>query len=199
MFIGSIMKKLNLFLLTTFLTASSSVFAIDGTITFNGELVDSTCTPTVTGSSTSGASKGNATVTLPTLNVSALSQAQATGGLTGFNIQLNGGDGTTSGCVAGDSNSKIATPYFESETAKVNQNGRVINTNAITGSKVDIEILNDKQQAININDDAKTQLVSSAIIDKNNYKYKYFARYYAVDKAVAGPVNGTLSYSIIYK
>ncbi|MEB3754354.1 fimbrial protein [Acinetobacter sp. MD2(2019)] len=177
----------------------SAAFAVDGTITFNGQLVDSTCTPTVIGGSTPGAKGADATVTLPTLNVSALPAADTTGGLTKFGISLNGGAGTTNGCILGSDTSKTATPYFEPEAGKVNDAGRLKNTDEQTKKVVDIQLLTDQQRVINLSKDKADQESPTAKLDGNNYVYNYFARYYATDKTVAGKVTASVSYSIIYK
>ncbi|AOA57327.1 fimbrial protein [Acinetobacter larvae] len=191
------MKKSSGLALVSLLMLSSAAFAVDGTISFNGELVSGTCVPKLEGDAVNGSGNSTATVVLPTLNVAALSKAQATGGLTGFTISLKGSNDTD--CAV---DGKIATPYFEPEVAKVNSEGRVINTEAATKDAIDIQILNNAQTVINLTDNPATQLSSTATGDADNheYNYKYYAQYFAKsNEAKAGKVAGTLSYSIIYK
>lgn len=190
------MKKTQICLSILSLCTASVAFAVDGTITFNGLLVDSTCTPTVSGGGAPGTAP-DAIVTLPTLNISALNAINKTAGLTAFSISLDGGSSASDGCVISSPTSKTATPYFEPEMSKVNTDGRVINTGSATN--VDIEILDQGQTAINLSHDATTQLTAVGTVNGSKHAYNYFARYFATGATTAGPVTGTVSYSIIYK
>lgn len=59
---------------------TASAFAVDGTITINGQITDTTCTISVDGGS------NDATVTLPTVSSTTLGAAGATAGATPFTI-----------------------------------------------------------------------------------------------------------------
>ncbi|WP_202743778.1 fimbrial protein [Acinetobacter calcoaceticus] len=177
------MKQLGLGLAVLAMSAASSVFAATGTITFNGEIVAGTCDPSV-----GGAASG--TVTMLPANEGQLKTAADTAGATPFKITLKG-----AGCTAG---TKIATPFFESESAKVNADGRLINTGA--AEKVDIQLLNSTGAVIDLNKPAATQELSTGVDvggDANDFNYQ--AQYYATDAAVAGTVVGSVSYSVFYK
>lgn len=190
------MKKTQICLSILSLCTASAAFAVDGTVTFSGLLVDSTCTSTVSGGGAPGTA-ADATVTLPTLNISALNEINKTGGLTAFAINLDGGTSGSDGCVISSPTSKTATPYFEPEISKINAAGRVKNTGAATN--VDIQILDQSQTAINLSNDSTTQLTAVGTVNNNKHTYNYFARYFATGATTAGPVTGTVSYSIIYK
>lgn len=175
------MKNLSLALALMGACAATSTFAATGTVTFNGKLVAGTCGATVNGGTASQ------TVTLPTVHVSSLGAVAATAGTTPFTITLTGQeckDGTTT-----------ATPYFESEVAKVNAAGRLINTTTAT-DLVEVQLLNNAGTVINVNDISTTQATSVSATGTFNYS----ARYYATAAATtAGAVTSSVSYSIIYK
>lgn len=180
-------KTLSALLLTVL--ASSATYAVDGTITFNGTLVNSTCSATIgSGSTTSG------TVTLPTSNIVNLAASGAVSGLTAYKIVLTG-----SGC---STSSGIATPYFEPSVANINTSGRLINTG--TATNVDIQLLNSVQTVINLSADASSQTTSTVTTGTNTsntatYTYPYYAQYYATAATTAGTVIGKVDYSLIYK
>lgn len=169
--------------------ASSSVYAVDGTVTFNGTLVDGTCSATVDSGSTA-----DATVTLPTTNVSALTTSANVAGLTSYKITLTGAGCSTS---AG-----VAAPYYEPSLANVNTNGRLTNTG--TATNVDVQLLNNSQSVIDLTADSASQTYSTATTGTNSssvatYTYPYYARYYATGTTTAGTVVGQVDYSIVYK
>jgi len=179
------MKKLSLGLALLAVCATSTTFAATGVITFTGQLVAGTCSANVAGSGNASAS-----VTLPTVNTAALGAANATAGTTAFKINLTG-----TGCTASSLN---ATPYFESEVAKVNAAGRLINTGAATN--VDVQLLTNNQSVIDVNAPAPAQSSSVGVsAGSNSNDFNYFARYFATGATTAGAVTSSVSYSIIYK
>lgn len=183
------MKKLNLGLAVLAFGAASTAFATPtGTIDFTGTLVDGTCDAKVNGGTENGS------VTLPIMNVASLAVKDAVAGDTPFTITLTG-----VGCEA---SSKIATPYFESDSAKVNADGRLIN-NATTdkADKVDIQLVTSNKIAIDLNKTANDQVTTSPIDNgtTNSKDFKYFARYYATDVVKKGNIASSISYSIFYK
>lgn len=181
------MKKISLLIVSISVLFANTTFAATGTVTFNGKLVTATCNANVGGTTLSGTD-----VILPTLHIGALAAENATAGTTPFTITLT--DGSGSACA--QSNGLIATPYFESEVAKVNSAGRLINTDDTTGSVVDVQLLNSAGTVININDSSVTQATSKGTAAG---VFNYSARYYATAPAVAGNVTSSVSYSIIYK
>lgn len=181
------MKKLSLGLALLAVCATSTTFAATGVITFTGQLVAGTCSANVAGSGNASAS-----VTLPTVNTAALGAANATAGTTAFKINLSG-----AGCTASSLN---ATPYFESEVAKVNAAGRLINTATSGATLVDIQLLTNNQTVIDVNAPAPAQSSSVGVsAGTNSNDFNYFARYFATGATTAGAVTSSVSYSIIYK
>ncbi len=166
--------------------ASTSSFSSEGTISFEGKLVSGTCSPSV------GGGGASSTVTLPTLNTSSLLTANSTAGAKAFEIILEDGDDDP-GCA---SDGKYATPYFEYDAAKVDANGRLINTATDGAENVVIQLLNNTNTPIDLVKDLNSQITSTA---SDNTTYKYTARYFATGPAGAGPVSGSISYSFIYK
>jgi len=180
---------MNLSIAVLAISAASTAFAAPtGTITFQGQLVTGTCGATI--GSTSSA---DGSVTLPTMHVNNLSAVNQTGGDTEFTIKLTG-----VGCEA---SGKIATPYFESEPAKINAAGRLINT-AVTApaTNIDIQLLTFDKTVIDLNEPANTQITPTGVTAGTNIKdFKYFARYFATDAAGDGSVGASVSYSLFYK
>ncbi len=120
-------------LLTALIVAAGAMgsqfaHASDGTITFKGQITDTTCTITT------GAS-GTFTVTLPTVSKTTLGAANVTNGITGFNIQLTG-------CNPASGN---VHAYFEAGANVDPATGRLVNTDAVSSggaSNVQIGLLN---------------------------------------------------------
>lgn len=184
-------KKLTLGLSVLAISAASTAFATPtGTITFTGTLVDGTCAATV-----GGGSSASGSFALPTMNIASLTATNAVAGDTPFIIKLSG-----VGCTAG---SKIATPYFEAEPAKVNAAGRLINTttpDTDAAKNIDIQILTSDKTVIDLNEPANTQTTTVGVDNGTNIKdFKYFARYFATAAAEKGDVEASVSYSIFYK
>lgn len=187
------MKKLNLGLAVLALGTASTAFAAPtGTINFTGTLVDGTCKATFGSTTNPGGD-----VTLPTVSTDTLAAAAETYGDTPFVIKL---DGTGCSATVGGT-TKIATPYFEADPTKVNAEGRLINT-ATTGaaSEVDIELVTSTKDVINLGDTPVAQKTTTGVDQGSNVTdFQYFARYYATDKATAGNVEASVTYSILYK
>ncbi|MFV5193029.1 fimbrial protein [Acinetobacter sp. 'aerobic (ED)'] len=186
------MKKLNLGLAVLTLGAVSTVFAAPtGTINFTGTLVDGTCDATI-----GSTSSVNGDFILPTVNIASLAAANETYGDTPFIIKLSGaGCKTTGGTV------KIATPYFEADPTKVNAAGRLINTaSSDKADKVEIQLVTSTKDVIDLNEAPVTQKTTTGIdLGSNVTDFKYFARYFATDTAAKGNVEGSVTYSILYK
>ena len=182
------MNKINLSLFLALLI-SPNLYAVEGVITFNGTIESVTCSSSIIGGGTNATANANTTVTLPTINTTALASAQATAGKTEFSIVLT--DGNNGPCSL---NGLAAKPYFVYESNKVETDGRLKNSTEAT-TKVRIELLNNQSTQINVTQGA-SQLLSTSVDDKT---YTYFARYYALDTAAAGTVDGSVSYNIIYQ
>jgi major type 1 subunit fimbrin (pilin) len=182
------MKKLGLGLVVLAMSAASTAFAAPaGVITFNGELVDGTCDASVGGGSASS------TVDMSQVPAVALAAATDVAGKTPFKITLSG-----TGCEAAG---KIATPYFDFDSAKVNADGRLVNTEVTDpATNVDIQLLTNADAPIDLTKPATTQETSAAVVvDPTTNDFNYSAQYYATDAATAGGVAADISYSIVYK
>ena len=171
-----------------FLFAISTSAMSAGVITFTGQIVTGTCEAKV--GKNGSLVNANATIALPTVHSSVFEEIGDTAGRIGFQIALTG-DGCT-----GSNPISTATPYFSYETAKVNNAGRVINTDPDTKNTVEIQILNHASSPINLTENHNDQLLS----ENSSLTYQYYAEYYATaDSVAAGPVNGSLTYNVFYK
>lgn len=156
-----------------------------GTITFNGKIVDTTCTI--------NNSKGtDFTVTLPTISKSLLAAQGNTAGDTTFSLELTGCTGTK------------ALAYFYNDD-HVTDNGRLENQASVAKAKnVTVQLANFDGSAIDVTKDANQSSGqrSTAYPFGNNDKLslKYKARYYAESAGVtAGDVTAKVQYVIAYQ
>lgn len=151
--------------------------AADGTITFTGSIVATSCV--ITGG-------GNLTVTMPPVDASALSTAGKTATPTQFNIAMTGCPATTS-----------LHALFEIGTNVDTTTGNLKNTG--TATNVQISLLNSALAAINIatqaNNGAGTGLTTTTA---GAYTLSYYAQYIATGTAGAGTVASSVTYSLVY-
>ncbi|MEI2266795.1 fimbrial protein [Erwinia sp. CGal63] len=153
--------------------------ASDGTITFNGEVINQTCEVNPAGSS-------DFTVDLPAVATSQLATAGTTAGETPFTIDLANCDLTKDGAYA----------FFEAG-GTVDENGRLINNGNATN--VALELVDVNNKVIKAGDAQQADSSSAAVIDANgNASLSYTARYYATGAATAGTVTTSVTYSIAY-
>ncbi|MBB5191774.1 major type 1 subunit fimbrin (pilin) [Silvimonas terrae] len=160
--------------------AAPAAMASDGTITINGELTAATCAVVV-----GGDGGQNGTVTLPKVSTAALPNADDVAGLTWFKLSLSGDGCTSASAKAG----------FES-SATTNAAGRVIA--AGTGAGVDFELVNADQSAIKV---GTASTIQGGAIDSASKtgEITYGARYHRnTDALKAGPVSGSVTYTMIY-
>ncbi|ULU26224.1 fimbrial protein [Dyella terrae] len=107
--------------------------ASDGTITFNGEVTDVTCT--VTGGGNATGTGNNITVNLPKVGVTSLSAAGATAGDTSFSLVLGGGTGCTNG--------KTASMWVDiSGSSLIDGSTKSMKNDLSTGSTAQVRLLN---------------------------------------------------------
>ncbi|KUM02566.1 type 1 fimbrial protein [Chromobacterium subtsugae] len=160
---------------------STGAMAADGTITVNGNVVAQTCTVSGNGAS------ANVTVTLPTVGASALASQGQTAGATPFTIRL-------SSCPSGLNN---AQTRFEVGPNVNSVSGNLLNAVGKTyASNVEVQLLNNSFTAINLNNNANSQIVS---INNGSATMNYYAQYYATGAATAGSVNSSVQYSMTYQ
>lgn len=174
--------------------------AADGTITFNGEITDTTCTITGGGAATG---TGNITVTLPTVSTSALTSAGQTAGDTAFSLVLGGGAKCTNGKTAALWIETTQTPALDTTT------GALTNQAAGGAANVEVRMVNPaNNQPINLGINAAVAAGNTVIaannqpaatISGNTATLKYIGQYLAMTGgAQAGAVSTYLTYSMQY-
>ncbi|WP_316666355.1 fimbrial protein [Ralstonia psammae] len=158
---------------------SAQASATDGTISFTGQLVGSTCK--INGNE--NGTRTNVNVALPTLSVSSLPAAGATAGVTPFQLNLTACSGAS------------AQTRFEIGSTVDSSTGALINQTA-GGSNAQIQLLNDKYQPINITTNANSQTVA---ITAGTATMQYYAQYLAANApANAGQVTSLVTFSMNY-
>ena len=179
------MKKLNILglAISAALCIPMAAQASDGTITFTGELTDSTCT-------INGGAGKDFTVALPKVSVADLAAAGKTAGATNFSINVTACSASVGGYTA----------YFEA-TPNVNlADGRLMNTTTAGAKFVEIELLNQANTAVAINLTKGTGLQG---VTPGTFTYpagtsNFIARYYATGVSTSGLVNSSITYSLVY-
>ncbi|WP_321872697.1 fimbrial protein [Burkholderia ubonensis] len=181
------MKKITMMMSAAGLAimAMNAAHASDGTITFNGSVVATTCK--INGGN------GDVTVNLPKVGANTLAAAGATAGRTPFTLALTG-------CTPGEGNPAKVGVVFESG-ANVDQTTGRLNLDAGTGAATNLQInvLNAQQQPIKVGfpGDQNSQVV--AIGTDGSATLNYFAEYYATGTAKAGAANSKVQYSLTYQ
>ncbi|WP_201314148.1 fimbrial protein [Dyella sp. EPa41] len=174
--------------------------ASDGTITFNGEITDTTCTVTGGGAATGS---GNITVTLPIVSASALANSGQTAGDTRFSLILGGGTNCTDGKTAALWIETTQTPALDTAT------GALRNQASGGAGNVQVRMVNPaNNQPINLGINAAVTSGASVIaannqpaatISGNTATLDYVAQYLANGGAATpGAVTTYLTYSMQY-
>ncbi|MGV5904905.1 F17A fimbrial adhesin [Escherichia coli] len=180
------MRKIQFILGILAAASSSATLAYDGTITFNGKVVDQTCSVT-TGSK-------DLTVTLPTVSANSLDSSGKVVGLTPFTISL---EGCNTVAATGAQN---VNAYFEPNANTDYTTGNLTNTASSGASNVQIQLLNaDGVKVIKLGQAAAAQNVDTVAINDANVTLRYNAQYYATGVATAGDVTSTVNYTIAYQ
>lgn len=177
------------------LAIAQQSLASDGTINFNGQVTDVTCTIKVNGGTS------NATITLPTVAASALSSGVgATAGDTPFSINLSGCSTADSGTEA---QPKGIAVYFEPAGGSVNPAGRLDNTDITGPGNVNIALYKASAPTLPLflgtaPTAADTNI--SGADPSGAAEVKYVAKYYNANgsPAVPGAVAAHVVYSIVY-
>ncbi|PRM15880.1 Major fimbrial subunit precursor [Haemophilus influenzae] len=164
---------------------ASSAFAKDGTVVIEGKITDQTC---IINNFTSDK---DIKVKLPTVKAASLATANATSGRTPFKIELTG-------CKASSTEQRVKA-FFLPDAAKVNAEGRLINTG--TATNVDVQLLNaDGTTGILAGENIATQNVTPVNLNGvDTGTLKYNAQYYATAAATAGDVKATVDFNIVYE
>lgn len=180
---------------------SASLFAIlsattlsaqaesSGTITFQGELTDTTCNVDINGQG------ANPTIVLPTVGVNQLTEAGKTTGRTSFNMNI-------SDCVTGTEggHSKVAG-FFQAGNTVDLSTGRLKNVGG-TATNVDLRLLDASNSFAPINVGNTDQVNGMAYVDiqaDGKALLPYAVEYYANDQTTPGTVNSSVVYNLQYK
>jgi major type 1 subunit fimbrin (pilin) len=178
-------SKSQIFSLLAAAAVAQSAVAADGTINFNGEVKDQTCTVAVNGQ----VSPAIATVTLPTVSSALLNASGKTIGQTGFKIEL-------SSC-AGPALS--ASAFFESGATVDAITNNLKNTTG-TAKLVQLQLVDGANgNVIKAGDTSQITATTATTITANAATLPYAVQYIATGKATAGTVVSSVTYSINYK
>lgn len=160
-----------------------------GTITFNGELTDTTCEVDINGQGS------DATVVLPTVGINELVTPGDVTGRTSFNMNLTN-------CVIGTNgnHNKVAAFFQPGSTVDLGT-GRLINTSGSAGS-VGLQLLDASNNYSAINIGNTDQVNSTAYININSdgsALLPYAVEYYADGQTTPGTVVSSVIYNLQYK
>lgn len=173
------------------LVASAAQAAPDGTITFNGKVVGETCTVDVnkTGSS-------SATVTLPTVQTSALKTDGDVAGRTGFTMSVSG-----AACLKANAGANGTVKAFFQQGPNIDpDSGFLTNTaTAAAATMVQIGILNATDattvKGFDLNAPAATQGETPVtMVDGTATLLHYAAQYVARGQSTPGAVTSSVDY-----
>ena len=167
-----------------FSAISTGAMAVDGKITFNGEVVTQSCV----------VDNGNQTKTveLPKVGVGALKKLGDVSGTTPFTIEL-------SGCDAEGAIKDVGLSFIGSN---IDLTTNTLTTKGVGKTKADnvnIALYNQDDSLIKLGADAKNQNINYAKISAEKVQLNYFAKYYATAQATAGLVESNVDFEIIYK
>ncbi|WP_272539741.1 fimbrial protein [Providencia sp. PROV197] len=162
--------------------------ASTGTITFNGELTDTTCKVDIEGQGS------DATVVLPTVSVSELAAAGDITGRTAFNMNL-------SDCVIGAAGHNKVASFFQAGSSVDLATGRLKNVGG-SATNVDLQLLDPSNSYSTINVGNTNQVNNSAyanIATDGTATLPYAVEYYANAQTTPGTVTSTVVYNLMYK
>ncbi|ELY4776485.1 fimbrial protein [Cronobacter turicensis] len=167
----------------------SAQAASTGTITFNGELTDTTCEVDINGQGS------DATIVLPTVGVNQLTANGDTTGRTSFNMNI-------SDCVIGTEggHSKVSAFFQPGNTVDLST-GRLKNVGG-SATNVDLRLLDASNNYAAINVGNTDQVNNMAYVDINadgTANIPYAVEYYANAQTTPGTVTSSVVYNLQYK
>ncbi|HBM3280052.1 TPA: type 1 fimbrial protein [Klebsiella oxytoca] len=167
----------------------SAQAASTGTITFNGELTDTTCEVDINGQGS------DATVVLPTVSSSQLTAPGDTAGLTSFNMNV-------SGCIIGTQggHSKVAAFFQPGNTVDLST-GRLKNVGG-SATNVDLRLVDASRYYIPINVGNTDQVNDMAYVDvqaDGTALVPYAVEYFSLGYTTSGTVSSSVVYNLQYK
>lgn len=163
------------------LGAGAALAADSGTISITGNLVALSCE--VDGGQGSG---GDIAIDLPTLSSEGLDAPGATGGYRPFSLTIRGNGQT---CADGTGVSvSFDQLNVDPQTGMLRNNG--------TAENVQIELLNARNESVNLKDGTGLELVT---VDGQSAVIQMGARYHAIAAASAGDVTTAAAYRLTYE
>ncbi|MEN5208597.1 fimbrial protein [Stenotrophomonas terrae] len=178
------MRNVNIMAVLVLAAVPLIASAADGTITFNGEITDKTCTVSTP--------QGNDfTVTLPTVGASALAASGQVAGRTPFSINLTQ-------CDAGN-----VAAYFEPGATIDASSGRLNNTAAANpATNVQLQLLGSTNDVLPVTAAGAGQVQAGSqwvtVAADGSANLNYAVEYYAQGVATPGEVTSSVKYTIIY-
>lgn len=171
------------------LSSSMAMAASTGTITFNGELTDTTCEVDINGQGS------DATVILPTVGINQLTTSGNTTGRTSFNMNI-------SDCVIGEKgeHSKVSA-FFQPGNSVDLSTGRLKNVGG-SATNVDLRLLDASNSFAPINIGNTDQVNGMAYVDikaDGTAFLPYAVEYYANGQTTPGTVTSSVVYNLQYK
>ena len=180
---------------------SGSVLSVNaastGTITFNGQITDTTCDVNVNGQG------ANATVTLPTVPSSTLTTQGMVTGRTNFNMQLTN---CTLSSVSGDTVSKVSA-YFQAGATVDPTTGHLKQQSSSGATNVSLQLIDGgSNQPIKAGDASQstsntfynlTDTGGAVITTPINLPYA--VEYFADGKTTPGVVTSSVVYNLQYQ
>ncbi|AUL48557.1 hypothetical protein BTL55_17530 [Bordetella trematum] len=204
------LRTARLGLLTLLLSSVPAAHAVDGTITINGEITDSTCK--INGKMP----PSNFIVNLPKISTSALKTKGDTAGATLFSIRLTECPASLTGEVKAYFEPGVTTDYdsgalyaytpvtgTDTSTADSPLSSIPSRSSAIKAADVEIQLANTDGTAIKIGaatNSAKGSTLVAGTDSKKSATLNYLARYYKSGTATitAGKLVTYVTYSIVY-
>lgn len=166
---------------------TTSAFAVDGTITINGQITDTTCKISVDNGG------NDATVKLPPVSTSTLSTSSNVAGATPFKISLSECSGTSL---------KTASTYFEPGAYVDSTTGR-LNIDAAAqdaATNVQVQLLNANRSPIVVGASVTNGQNDIPVdISAGSGVLNYYAQYYAIGQSTAGSVTTQVDYTMVYE
>ncbi len=157
--------------------------ASTGTVTFNGEITDTTCEVNVNGTGK------DTVVTLPTVPNNALEKAGDTAGNVSFIFELS---------QCSNDTSKKALAFFEAGATVNAITGRLINVESGGAENVELQILDQKNAAVKVGDSSQRAGANVEVSSAGNAQLPYSVQYYATDAAKPGKVSSSVVYTMDY-
>lgn len=165
-------------LITIIALPISAVMAADGTITFTGEISNTTCNVSVNGGNSSTLIK------FDPISVSALSKGGEVANEKPVTLTLTNCENPTENVRA-----LFQSDLTDSSTGNLKNRG--------TAENVQVQLLDSNHKEIRLGDTSQSSGPSFKIVNEMA-TLNYFARYYATAKAKGGDVDTLVNYSLSY-